>query len=163
LCKHCGKELVNPVLVTCPACGATSYGCLFVIAVHTLILLALAILAWRSETFGSGWGLAVTIPMIVLAGFACILMAGAIGEVHQAWKRSSASPNAGEWHPGSHLYVKYTWFEHHGIYIGTGQVIHNSKLHGRVGEASLDDFRRHRNGRLLPVKACNYEGCFPPD
>ena len=53
-----------------------------------------------------------------------------------------------EWVPGTRLVVLRRGYRHHGIYVGSGRVIHYAGLtrhrRGRIEEVSLDDFIGNR-------------------
>ena len=53
-----------------------------------------------------------------------------------------------EWVPGTRLIVLRRGYRHHGIYVGSGRVIHYAGLtrhrRGRIEEVSLDDFIGNR-------------------
>ena len=67
---------------------------------------------------------------------------------------AAASSRIGELAPGTELIVDERGYKHHGIYVGSGRVIHYrgwiSARHGLVEEIPLADFvgkRRYRAGR----------------
>jgi hypothetical protein len=56
----------------------------------------------------------------------------------------AAADLGGEWVPGTRLIVPRRGYRHHGIYVGSGRVIHYAGLtrhrRGRIEEVLLDDF-----------------------
>ena len=64
---------------------------------------------------------------------------------------------------GAHLVTPRKWYEHHGIYVGNGRVVHYSGychgLHaGPVEETSLGDFERGEGFRVRNHARCFFSG-----
>ena len=63
--------------------------------------------------------------------------------------------------PGSHLVTPRRWYNHHGVYIGNGRVVHyagfSRMLHrGPIEETSLEGFARHFGFRVQPQVAAAF-------
>lgn len=69
----------------------------------------------------------------------------------------------GTWPLGTHLITPRRGYVHHGIYAGTGRVIHyagfgRSWRRGPVEEVSIERFANGRDVRALPASAATFGG-----